>query len=980
MRRRKFISGSALAAAGWVTAGRMDLLAGSMPGLPPDSLTGSLSGPLPGPLSDPGAIKSETGLYELFRSPSSNYSPFVRWWWNGNKVESAELIRELRLLKEVGIGGVEINPIQFPSRFEGDDLGKPSLLWLSDEWIEMLKVVFKEAKALDMTCDLIVGSGWPLGAESLSESEQARIVAIGVKKLTGPLDFSISREELFLEADPVISSPWDGRKHKLLSLILVPDPVSDMEEIINLSERVDDQFFDLFIPEGDHALIALVEVTGFMQVINGAPGASGPVLDHYNEATVRRYLKHMSDTIESGTGPLSLHLRALFIDSMELEGSNWTGDMRDEFIRRRGYDLFPFLPFVLFKTGKMGNVTDLHYSVAADPGFEEMIGRIRYDFETTKAEVLEERFLRTFASWCSGIGVKSRMQAYGRGFFPLESSMVMDIPEGESWTTNYLKHRIGEEMPDSDYRRGRAYTMINKYVSSAAHLSGKRLVSCEEMTDTYKVFNTSLENLKAGSDQSIISGVTHSVYHGFNYSPPEAPYPGWLRYGSYYNEKNNWWPHMHLLNEYKARLSSVLQNCEMYADIAIMPPTADMWRLTGMQNEPFPSVLHADYLSLVWEAIVKNGGGCDYISDRILKSAKCESGYLHYGSRRYNTLFLVQVESLDPGTAERLLEFIRSGGRVFCIGTYPSRSSGWKDQSENDEAVASVVRKMKTFPEQFIMLEKPENDFIGWYGTVQKQYGISSYISIENPGPFLMQTRCQADDGSEVIFIINSHLHDSHHTRVAFAENLTMRKRCSLWDPATGRRSRVELGADNGLSLALGPAESLLFVFDRYKVKDEWKPLAVTGNDAYEIEEGWSAEFRHCNGGPDEEVLMGRLKDLIEMPEYVHFSGTVTYRNSFRCEKGDKLVLNLGKVYGTSELFINGQACGVKWYGHRIFDISEHLEQGENRVEVIVATSMGNYMKSLTDNPIAQYWTNAGTKNQPLQSMGMAGPVSYYKK
>ena len=63
-----------------------------------------------------------------------------------------------------------------------------------------------------------------------------------------------------------------------------------------------------------------------------------------------------------------------------------------------------------------------------------------------------------------------------------------------------------------------------------------------------------------------------------------------------------------------------------------------------MQNEPFPSVLHAEYLSLVWEAIVKNGSGCDYISERILESADCSNGYLHYGPRRYNTIFLVQVE------------------------------------------------------------------------------------------------------------------------------------------------------------------------------------------------------------------------------------------------------------------------------------------------------------------------------------------------
>ena len=54
-------------------------------------------------------------LYDEFQQPASAYRPFVRWWWNGDKVDSAELVRELRLLKEAGIGGVEINPIAFPS-------------------------------------------------------------------------------------------------------------------------------------------------------------------------------------------------------------------------------------------------------------------------------------------------------------------------------------------------------------------------------------------------------------------------------------------------------------------------------------------------------------------------------------------------------------------------------------------------------------------------------------------------------------------------------------------------------------------------------------------------------------------------------------------------------------------------------------------------------------------------------------------------
>jgi len=145
MRRRAFIFQSAILSAGGIVANTIPVSGGN--GLNTEQ------------------IRTTAGLYQLFKNPASGYRPFIRWWWNGDKVEAKELIRELHLLKEAGIGGVEINPISFPST--GDDMGKKSLTWLSDEWIDMLQVTFAGAKKLDMTCDLIVGSVLPFGAETL---------------------------------------------------------------------------------------------------------------------------------------------------------------------------------------------------------------------------------------------------------------------------------------------------------------------------------------------------------------------------------------------------------------------------------------------------------------------------------------------------------------------------------------------------------------------------------------------------------------------------------------------------------------------------------------------------------------------------------------------------------------------------------------------------------------------------------------------
>ena len=911
MQRRSFIKQSVLWTAGCALGSRMPLWAA--PNIAGENAAGTLR---------------SGDLYKLFRDPQPIYRPFVRWWWNGDKVEADELRRELHVLKEAGIGGVEINPVKFP-RNDTDDLGKKSLLWLSDEWIDMLQVAFDEAKSLDMTCDLIVGSGWPFGAEILTGDERADIVVNYSEKLTGPIDYEVSRDGMCCAADPNISSPFPGRKMELLSLQLVPEPFGSLDQAIDLMDKEVDGTFKFKVPEGKYVLFALVKIRGFLEVINGAPGANGPVLNHFNKQAVEKYLNNMSDKIQNRIGPLSEDIRALFTDSMELEGSNWSYDFADEFKKRR--------------------------------------------FEYTKAELLDERFTRTYLDWCKKLNVKSRAQAYGRGLFPLESSLDYDIPECESWTMTWLRHRLGEEMSEEDYRRGRAYTMVNKYVSSAAHLRGNRLVSCEEMTNTYTVFNMTLELLKIGGDQTAISGVTHSIFHGFNYSPKEAPFPGWIRYGAYYNENNNWWPYFKYYTAYKGRMATALQHVTMYADIAVLHPVADMWSTMGMQNEPFPSSTNVPYKTLVWEAINKNGSGCDYVSESIIRDAEMKDGCLCYGPRRYKTLFMIEVESMEPATARKLYDFVACGGRIFCVETYPHKSVGLMNHVEHDKEVQTWVDKMKQMSDRFILLHKPEKDFVGWYQRVQKEYGLTPYMTIEKPDPYLMQNRYQGDNKEEMFFFSYAHRYNSHQTRIRFSNEIVKGRQGWVWDLETGERYRLPLDKDNGYLFDFGPADSLLIVFDKQKRGNEYRPLPASGMNQKDWSTGWEVEFRHSREDTVQKAHFDKLQDLKDT-DYVNFCGTAIYRKKIQVSSPEGMTLNLGLVHGVSEVFVNGQNCGVKWYGRRIHPVAAQLKQGENLIEIHVVTVMGNYMKTLTDNKIAQAWT----RRQDIQPMGLVGPVTTY--
>ena len=72
----------------------------------------------------------ENELYSRFLEPTTEAKPFFRWWWNGNHLSKDEITRQLELMHDAGIGGIEINPIEMPehaSEVEGDVVVRESI-------------------------------------------------------------------------------------------------------------------------------------------------------------------------------------------------------------------------------------------------------------------------------------------------------------------------------------------------------------------------------------------------------------------------------------------------------------------------------------------------------------------------------------------------------------------------------------------------------------------------------------------------------------------------------------------------------------------------------------------------------------------------------------------------------------------------------------------------------------------------------------
>jgi hypothetical protein len=905
-------------------------------------------------------------LYPLFKDPSGLARPFVRWWWNGNRVNKGELLRELDVLKAAGIGGVEINPIEFPET--ADPMGFKGLDWLSDEWLDLLQAAILGAKERGIVCDLIVGSGWPFGGEFLAKDEQTQMLALGTRNLKGPKRYEFSRADLLKQVEPPVMSKRPQKSKELLLLRLSAARLEQFQAGVDLNAEIQKDVIQVDVPEGEHVLYFLAKLTGFESVIHGAPGASGPVLNHYSKAAVQKYLDRMSDALTRKLGPMGQHLRSLFVDSMELEGANWCDDMPEQFGQRRGYALAPYLPYILYKTGRMGRALDQKYGAELSGEAQSTVERVRYDFEVTRLELFRERFLDTFLAWCKKHGVQSRVQAYGREYFPLDSSLQVDIPECETW----VRPETGEALKDWDYKEGRSYSQVNKFVASAARLTGKRLVSCEELTNTQVVFNATLEKLKIVADLSNLSGVTHSILHGFNYSPKEAAFPGWVRYGTFFNERNPWWPYFRRWTDYKARLSAVFQNTEAYADIAVLHPLADMWSRTGVPWDPNPERCYPAYVFNVWEALQQSGNSCDYVTELVLQNATFAKGQLAYGPRRYKTLLLIEVESIQPQTAEALRRFAEVGGRIVFIGKEPARAPGLAEHARRDKLVQDAMASLKQkHPERATLYPAPEpsKTMLEWVKGLQTRLQLAPYVRMEQPVSSVSQLFYQCPD-ADVFFIANYNLTQGFEFEAEFT---TRHQTAWLWEPETGeRRLYPTAGPGNKLRICLAPAESRLIVFDSHKAEGKaFDVPALHPAAAAKVAGTWSVELEHVDG-TRRSVKLDTLVDFAERDELKAFAGVIWYELAVPIARpGDLGYLDLGKVHGVSEVVLNGRNLGVKWYGAHRYELAGAAKEGTNLLRVKVTTTLGNYMKSLTENKDGIKWM----KKQPLYPVGLVGPV-----
>src|SRR5581483_6373196 len=248
-----------------------------------------------------------------FENPPDDARIMMRWWWFGPAVTKAELEREMRLMKEGGIGGFEVQPV-YPLALDGTKPGFRNLPYLSDEFIDALRFTSEKARELGLRMDLTLASGWPYGGPHTPITEAAgRLLVVNTGVPAGESSLRIRK---LAEGEKFIAA--------FVGMDRLPDP---QDGVIAVKGPAKVQYF--------------IAGRTKMMVKRAAVGAEGYVLDHH--------LRAVADRLMQAFGPHPPY--AVFSDSLEVFASDWTGNFLDEFRKRRGYHLTPYLPMLVSDMG-----------------------------------------------------------------------------------------------------------------------------------------------------------------------------------------------------------------------------------------------------------------------------------------------------------------------------------------------------------------------------------------------------------------------------------------------------------------------------------------------------------------------------------------------------------------------------------------------------------------------------------------------------
>lgn len=852
---------------------------------------------------------------------TSENRPWTYWWWLGSAVTEQGLTEHLEAYHKAGLGGVHIIPIYGVKGAEDRFIE-----YLSPRWMRMLDRTTKEAHRLAMGVDMSTGTGWPFGGPNVSPEDATADVIFRKyhvnqgRRLNEPVKLEDER---------------GGVTPKLQALMAY----SDAGDILDLTAKVDMQgALDWTAPKGNWKLYAVFQGPGGKKVERAAPGGAGYIIDPFSTTSLKNYLERFDGAFADYKGEMP---RAHYHDSYEYGRATWTDDLFEQFLNRRGYDLRVHLPALLGE---------------AD---EDVVARVKCDYRETIADLHLESYIMPWVKWCHNKGSLTRNQAHGSPSNILDTYAASDIPETEIFGPSGLKIPGLRMEPDFNFHAALNDPLVLKFASSAAHVTGKKLVSSESCTWLGEHFKVSLSQVKPEIDQLFVCGINHVFFHGMAYSPFDEAWPGWLFYASTnFAPSNSFWRDFSELNTYIARCQSLLQSGRPDNDVLLYWPVYDIWHnkdgmLVGLSVHGISEWMHGGGFYQTAKTLWERGYTFDYASDRQLGDAEVTSGKVRTAGAEYKVIVVPKCRFMPLRTLNRLIDLAGQGATIIVQDDLPADVPG----------LGSLQKRRELFHQALAPLTKDNSEQSarrkvkmgkGWFlisknlDRMLKDAEVNREPIVDTPGvEFIRRIRPEG----HLYFIANL----GGQALDGWVQLAVPAKSAVILDGLTGASGlaavrETEKGAE--VYLQLEPGKScLLRTFSKKKVNGpEWQYLK-TSDPGYEIKGTWEVDF--IQGGPNlpasfETDLLASWTGLGD-DQAKRFAGTARYRISFY-NPGDDTgdwVLDLGRVCESARVRINGKYVGALWSIPFKLPVGEFLGPGRNVLEVEVTNLSANRIADL---------------------------------
>jgi len=317
------------------------------------------------------SIKKPVNLNDpehVFLHPPASAHLGVLWMWMGSNLSKRGITKDLEALKKQGFNRTtmfSLADITTPWAGGIEKSPTPELISWTEPWWKIVRFAAEESKRLGMDFGMFNGSGyeasggpWITPELSMQEICWSKVVVSGnaqihihlarpVVNLTGHTPYLIHNPETgVLE---ILKIAARGTFYRDIAVLALPAKgMVPAREVINLIGNMrPDGTLSWDAPAGDWVIYRSGHTTTGTLIQPAAWKATGLECDKMNPEAVSFHMDHIISEIKDHLGDLiGTGFTHVHFDSYEAGTPSWTPKMPDEFLKRRGYDITPYLPIL----------------------------------------------------------------------------------------------------------------------------------------------------------------------------------------------------------------------------------------------------------------------------------------------------------------------------------------------------------------------------------------------------------------------------------------------------------------------------------------------------------------------------------------------------------------------------------------------------------------------------------------------------------